>query len=106
MIRCLDRGDVEMKRCVKIIVSGKVQGVLYREFVQKNATKLGVEGSAQNQEDGAVIIYACAVSEILDDFIDVLYKGSPKSKVEGVAVSPLSSDKEYRGVFRVIGRKD
>ena len=93
-----------MKRCIKIVVSGKVQGVFYREFVQKSAIKLGVEGSAQNQEDGTVVIYACAISEALDDFIDQLYKGSTKSKVENVVVSPLPSDKEFRGVFRVIGR--
>ncbi|MFH1644620.1 MAG: acylphosphatase [bacterium] len=92
-----------MKRCIKIIVTGRVQGVFYRDFVRKNAEKLGVEGSVQNQEDGTVIIYACSFAEILDDFIDALYQGSNKSLVEDVSVTPLNMDKNFRGVFRVIG---
>lgn len=92
-----------MKRCIKIIVCGVVQGVFYRNFVQKSAEQLGVEGSVQNQDDGKVIIYACGVADVLDDFIDLLYQGSSKSAVQNVAVSPLNKDKNFRGVFRVIG---
>ncbi len=92
-----------MRRCVKIKVVGKVQGVSYREFVQKHATKLGVEGTAQNSEDGNVLIMACAISEKLDDLIDALYKGSPKSKIEDVLVEPLIPERDFRGVFRIIG---
>ena len=92
-----------MKRCIKIVVTGKVQGVVYRDFIQENAEKLGVEGSVQNQEDGTVIIHACGFAEILDDFIDVLYQRSNKSLIEDVSVTPLNQEKKFRGVFRVIG---
>ena len=94
-----------MKRCVRIIVSGVVQGVFYRDFVRESASKLGVEGSVQNQEDGSVEILACGLAESLDDFIDLLYQGSSKSNVENVAVAPLAISKEFRGVFRVIGQR-
>ena len=94
-----------MKRCVRIIVSGVVQGVFYRDFARESASKLGVEGSIQNQEDGSVIIFACGLAECLDDFIDLLYQGSSKSSVENVFVAPLSLNKEFRGVFRVIGQR-
>ena len=99
------KGEDWMKRCVRIIVSGVVQGVFYRDFVRESASKLGVEGSVQNQEDGSIIIFACGLAEYLDDFIDLLYKGSSKSNVENVSVSPLSLNKEFRGVFRVIGQR-
>lgn len=92
-----------MKRCVRIKVLGKVQGVFYREYVQDKAQKLQIGGTVQNSSDGSVLIYACGFSEKLDDLIDALYKGSSKSKVEDVIVEPLVPEKDFRGVFRVIG---
>ena len=92
-----------MKRCLKIKVLGKVQNVLYRQFVRKNAEKLALAGTVQNDPDGSVLILVCGVSDKLDDLIDLLYKGSTKSKVENVVVEPLSEQRDFRGVFRVIG---
>ncbi len=92
-----------MRRCVKIKVTGKVQDVGYRDFAKKHATKLKIEGIAQNQDDESVLITACGDSDRLDDFIDALYKGTLKSKIEDVSVEPFLQDKDFRGVFRVIG---
>jgi acylphosphatase len=91
-----------MRRCLKIKVIGKVQGVFYRDFVQKSASTLGIEGTVQNEEN-SVLIFACGDAERLDSLIDELYKGSPKSKVENVLVEPLQQLKDFRGVFRIIG---
>ena len=92
-----------MKRCSKIIVRGKVQGVFFREFVQKKAEKFNIEGTAQNSPDGSVIINACGMSGNIDDFIDALYSGPPKSKIENISEEPLPNKPEFRGVFRIIG---
>lgn len=93
-----------MRRCVKIKVIGKVQGVSYRHFAQKNASKLGIEGTIQNLEDRkSVLIFACGISDKLDDFIDELYKGTPKSKIEDLITEPLMQEKSFRGIFRIIG---
>ena len=92
-----------MKQCLKVTVTGTVQGVGYREFVQKKATSLGIEGTVHNATDGTVVIYACGLSENLDDLIDLLYKGSTKSTIENISAEPLVVPKEFRGVFRVIG---
>lgn len=90
-----------MKRCSRITVKGKVQGVSYRSYVQKQAEILEIEGTIQNATDGTVIVNACGPSEKFDDFIDILYKGSPKSSVEAVIEEPLPL-RDFRGVFRVI----
>ena len=92
-----------MKKCLQIRVSGKVQGVAYRKFVQKHAKKLGVEGTIRNLEDTRVLIHACGESERLDDLIDVLYEGSSGAKVQDVMAESLVNEKDFRGVFRVIG---
>ena len=91
-----------MKRCARIIVKGKVQGVFYRDFVKKEAQKLDIEGTVQNSTDGTVIINVCGITQQLEDFIDVLYQGSPKSKVEEVLEEPLAPMRDFRGVFRII----
>jgi len=92
-----------MKKCLKITVTGKVQGVGYREFVQKNAMKLAVEGTIQNTGDGSVIIFACGMAKHLDELIDLLYQGSNSSKVSNVFAEPHMLEKNFRGVFRIIG---
>ncbi|MCF7799694.1 acylphosphatase [Candidatus Babeliales bacterium] len=92
-----------MRKCLKIKVIGKVQGVGYRSFLQKHATKLGVEGTIQNQSDSSVLILACGISDKLDDFLDFVYEGSKQTKIENVAVTPMVPERDFRGVFRVIG---
>ena len=93
-----------MKQCVRIIVSGKVNGNGYSEFVRKNAQKLYIEGTVQsNDESKNVVISACGSSDDLDTLIDFLYKGTSTSKVKEIQVEPLISMKDFRGVFRIIG---
>ena len=95
-----------MKKSLKITVHGKVQGVGYREFVKKCATKLAIEGTAQNVEPGAVLIYASGPSEILEDLIDSLYQGTPTSSIKEIFYESFSGDKDFHGVFRVIGEAE
>ena len=92
-----------MKRCLRIIVSGKVQADSYREFVKNNARQLEVEGTVQYLEDGSILIHACGTSESLDCLIDALYAGGQKSSVEEVMAESMGKARDFRGVFRVIG---
>lgn len=92
-----------MKRSIKIRIHGNVQDNAYRTFTQKQAQKLGIEGTIQNSEDGGVIIYATGSADKLDTLIDYLYKGTSKSRVDNLAVEPLINEKDFRGVFRIIG---
>ena len=87
-----------MKKCLKIKVLGKVQDVLYRQFVRKNAEKLSLAGTVQNDFDGSVLIFVCGMSEKLDDLIDMLYKGSAKSKVENVVFVISTSVYENKNI--------
>lgn len=92
-----------MKRCVKITVSGKVQNDSYRAFTQKKAQALGIEGTIQNAENGSVVMYACGPAEQLDTFIDHLYEGTPETQIKELIVEPFINEKDFRGVFRIIG---
>ena len=94
-----------MKKCLKITVTGTVTGVGYREYVKKHARSLEIEGTAQNSDDDQrVVIYARGDADNLEKFLDHLYKGTPKSKVEDVLAEPFTNERDFRGVFRVIGK--
>lgn len=67
-------------------VTGHVQGVAYRTYVQEAATELELVGYTKNASDGSVIVVAQGAPDTLKDFVEYLHEGSLLAKVEGVAV--------------------
>ncbi|MBI3051665.1 acylphosphatase [Candidatus Woesearchaeota archaeon] len=57
-----------MKR-VYMIISGKVQGVFYRDFARKEAEKYGIVGFVRNLHDGTVEVLAEGDDDKLKRFI-------------------------------------
>jgi len=92
-----------MKQCVKIIVTGQVQSLAYKEAIQKQAQKLHIEGTLQDYEEADILIFACGQSGSLDELIDEIYKGTSDVKIRDVIIEPFINEKNYRGVFRIIG---
>jgi len=76
-------------------VSGLVQQVSYRVYVQDSATELGVVGWVRNCSDGTVELLAQADRDTLKDFVEYLNEGSLKAKVESVSVDWRSVDSEH-----------
>lgn len=77
-----------MKR-IKIIVGGKVQGVGFRYFVQKQATLTGINGFVRNLSDGHVEIDAEGEPANLHLFIAQCQIGPARSSVEKFAQSEM-----------------
>lgn len=77
-----------MKR-IHLIVEGRVQGVGFRYFVQKQANAFGVNGFVRNLYNGGVEIDAEAPSPNLQHFIEVCKKGPALARVEMVHQSEL-----------------
>lgn len=69
----------DLKR-LDAIVSGRVQGVGYRYFVQMAAIGLHLEGRIANLEDGSVRIVAEGTKDALEQLISALWQG-PRSAV-------------------------
>ena len=67
-----------------ITISGKVQGVFYRDSTKDKAEELGVKGWVRNEPDGTVYMEAEGDKESLDKLIDWCKQGSPRAKVENV----------------------
>lgn len=81
----------------KYYISGAVQGVGYRSFVQKVARDLGLPGWARNLEDGRVEVFALGTARQLDDFEGELRVGPPRADVRTVHAEDAPSE-VVRGV--------
>jgi len=65
-------------------ISGDVQGVGFRYFVQHKATALGVTGWARNLGDGRVEVYAAGSPDALNELAAALHMGPRAADVRGV----------------------
>lgn len=76
-------------------ISGRVQGVGYRDYVAHAAEECGVQGYAQNKPNGNVLVCGQGSQSALKDFIEYLHEGSVMSEVAKVSVQWNSSETEY-----------
>ena len=72
---------------LNISVSGKVQGVWFRDSAKKKAWELGIHGIVRNEPDGTVYIEAEGEEEILSQLVDWCHMGPEKAEVQSVEVN-------------------
>lgn len=80
---------------LKATVHGRVQGVFFRAFVAREATKLRLTGYAQNQRDGSVEVFAEGERQKLKELLKVLQVGPPEAMVERVDTDWAEFDGMY-----------
>ena len=73
-------------REIECIIIGKVQGILFRDFVQKKAHTLGLNGFVENIEDGSVHAIAQGEEEALKKLIEYLHAGPILARVSKLEV--------------------
>ena len=77
-------------RARKFWVSGRVQGVGYRQFAARVARELGLKGWVRNLPDGRVEAFAVGPARLLEDFEGRLRQGPPAGDVRGVEVEDIT----------------
>jgi acylphosphatase len=94
---------VVMNKCVRISFNIAYPENFLRTFVQKYASELGLEGLAQVAHvEQRTVVMVCGPKNEVDEFVDILHKGSKDVQLQGLEVEPFLKVKDYRGVFRVI----
>lgn len=78
-----------LRSAAEILVDGDVQGVGYRNFVQRKALQLGLHGYVMNLKNGRVRVRVEGPRETIDEFARDLEKGPPLARVEKVSVTWL-----------------
>ena len=80
---------------VRATVYGYVQGVLFRDFVAKQASELGLTGYVRNLPQGTVGVLAEGERKRLEKLISYLKVGPPAAMVEKV----VTNWSEYSGSY-------
>lgn len=78
-----------MKTCRRCLVTGKVQGVFYRQATLEEANALGITGWVRNLTTGDVEVLICGEEAAVELMCDWLWEGSPGAQVENVEIVPL-----------------
>lgn len=90
-----------MKIRAHVFVSGRVQGVFFRDHTRRWAASLGLTGWAKNLWDGRVEVMAEGEKEVLEELIAKLKVGPPAASVENVAVAWEDFKDEFSD-FRIV----
>lgn len=78
-----------MLQTISIIISGKVQGVFYRQSTKEKANELRLKGVVKNLPDGTVAITTTGTKEQTDKLIEWCRTGPPKARVSSVTTHEL-----------------
>ncbi len=89
---------IEVNRTMQlyVLITGKVQGVGFRNFTQLNARQLGVKGYAKNLPNGKVEVVAEGDKAQLDALITLLEKGPRYARVDSLEVNENPFTGEYK----------
>lgn len=86
------------------LVKGRVQGVGFRWYVQREAAELGLLGWVRNTDHGHVEVLAAGEPSELAELKDALHKGSRGSRVDVVEEVELAeSEGAELGPFEIEG---
>ena len=93
----MNNQKIKVHQRVNIFISGRVQGVFFRQFIQEKAQELGLFGWVKNLADGRVEIIIEGGKEKIDKILTYLKQGPPLSKVESIEVDY----QKYQGEFEI-----
>ena len=91
----------EEKIARRYYISGMVQGVGFRFFVQGAAERLGVKGFTRNLSDGQVEIYAIGSKKSVEALREELERGPRASHVSKVTEHDAEIDSRYAHGFSI-----
>jgi acylphosphatase len=72
----------------KVRVTGRVQGVGFRAWTEREARRLGLTGWVRNEPDGAVTTFLAGPPEAVATMLERLHRGPLGASVADVAMLP------------------
>ena len=70
-----------MSRCLRVVISGHVQGVCFRHYTRQKANELGIIGWVKNLPNGNVETLICGSSDQVDTMLGWLAHGPEHARV-------------------------
>ena len=92
---------IEVNRKVQlfVIITGRVQGVGFRNFTQLNAKQIGINGYAKNLPNGTVEVVAEGDKSQLDALVALLKKGPRYARVDSIEID----ERPFTGDYKTFG---
>jgi len=78
----------EPERVVRLRIRGRVQGVGFRYWMEREAERLGLDGWVRNRRDGSVEALIAGPAPLVADMIEACRQGPPAARVERVEAEP------------------
>ena len=76
----------------RLTISGRVQGVGYRDWTITTARRLSLTGWVRNRIDGAVEALVVGDDRAVGQMIDACRRGPPAARVDNVDIEPVDLD--------------
>ncbi len=90
-----------MIRTARVIVVGRVQGVGFRAWVEREAEARGLSGWVRNRRDGSVEALFLGETTAVEAMAEACRSGPRMAMVENVTIMDATADGDWRG-FRTI----
>lgn len=87
--------DAQSESCVEVYVSGRVQGVYFRQFTKETAAHFGLVGYVQNLPDGRVRTVAKGNHDNIERFVKQLRTGPGMANVESLDAKWYETDESF-----------
>ena len=78
-------------KAVRARITGRVQGVGFRAWMEQTAARLGISGWVRNRRDGSVEAVLAGDTSKVDEMLTMCWQGPPAAKVDGVSVEAAAA---------------
>ena len=75
-----------------LTITGRVQGVGYRDWAMTTARRLGLAGWVRNCTDGSVEALVVGDDQAVGEMIDACRRGPTMARVDNVDIEPVDLD--------------
>jgi len=84
----------------RLAITGRVQGVGYRDWAVATGQRLGLSGWVRNRTDGSLEALVVGDDEAVGRMIEACRRGPTLARVDAVAVEPVDLDVMPSGFTR------
>ena len=85
----------------RLTITGRVQGVGFRDWALQTGQRLGLTGWVRNRSDGAVEALVVGDETAVGQMIEACRRGPPLARVDEIDVDPVDLDVLPQGFSRL-----
>jgi acylphosphatase len=78
-------------KTIRIYLSGSVQGIFFRKYLEEKANEFGIRGFVRNLEDGRVEVLVEGRDENVNSMLEICKKGNQHTKITDFQIQELKN---------------